>query len=64
VVIGVTVAQFAVTYVPAFQSVLGTKPVPFWDGVLIVAIGAAFFAIVESEKQIRLALRGGRVQRS
>jgi calcium-translocating P-type ATPase len=64
VVIGVTAAQFAVTYVPAFQSVLGTKPVPFWDGVLIVAIGAAFFAIVESEKQIRLALKGGRVQRS
>jgi magnesium-transporting ATPase (P-type) len=63
VVIGVTAAQFAVTYVPAFQSVLGTEPVPFWDGVLIVAIGAAFFAIVESEKQIRLALKGGRVQR-
>jgi calcium-translocating P-type ATPase len=59
VVIAVTAAQFAVTYVPAFQAVIGTKPVPFWDGVLIVAVGAAFFAIVESEKQIRLALKAG-----
>ena len=59
VVIAVTAAQLAVTYVPAFQSVLGTEPVPFWDGVLIVAIGAAFFALIESEKQIRLALKAG-----
>jgi calcium-translocating P-type ATPase len=62
----ITAAQFAVTYVPAFQPVLGTEPVTFWDGMLIVAIGAAFFAIVETEKQIRLALkgRGDKVTRS
>ena len=28
----------------------------FWDGVLIVGIGAALFALLESEKQMRLAL--------
>jgi hypothetical protein len=28
------------------------------DGLLIVAIGAAFLALIEIEKQIRLGLRG------
>ncbi len=59
VVIAITAAQFAVTYLPPFQAVLGTEPVPFWDGVLIIAVGAAFFAAIESEKQIRLALKAG-----
>lgn len=58
VVITITVAQFAVTYVPLFQTILGTEPVAILDGFLIVAIGAAFFAIIEIEKQIRLGLRG------
>jgi len=30
--------------------------VPLADGLLIVAIGAAFFAIIEVEKQLRLSL--------
>jgi len=54
----VTAAQFAFTYLPPMQTVFGTEAVPFWDGVLIVAIGAAFFAIIEVEKQVRLAFRG------
>jgi len=29
-----------------------------FDGLLIVGIGAAFFALIEIEKQIRLGLRG------
>jgi len=57
VVIAVTAAQFAVTYLPPLQAVLGTRPVPLMDGILIVAIGAAFFAIIEIEKQIRLGLK-------
>ncbi|MFP1645265.1 HAD-IC family P-type ATPase [Pontitalea aquivivens] len=57
VVTAVTAAQFAVTYLPPLQAILGTRPVPFTDGVLIVAIGVAFFAIIEIEKQIRLGLR-------
>ncbi|MES2542548.1 MAG: cation-transporting P-type ATPase [Pseudomonadota bacterium] len=58
VVLIITGAQFAVTYLPPLQSVLGTSPVPLMDGLLIVAIGAAFFALIEIEKQIRLGLRG------
>ena len=57
VVIIVTVAQFAVTYLPPLQAILGTEPVPFMDGLLIIGIGIGFFAIIELEKQIRLRLR-------
>jgi calcium-translocating P-type ATPase len=57
VVMLITGAQFAVTYVPPLQAVLGTKPVPLFDGVLIVGIGVAFFALTEIEKQIRLGLK-------
>ncbi|NEX45684.1 HAD-IC family P-type ATPase [Pseudotabrizicola algicola] len=60
VVIAVTAAQCAVTYVPVLQGVLGTQAVPFTDGLLIVGVGVAFFAIVEIEKQIRLGLRARR----
>jgi magnesium-transporting ATPase (P-type) len=58
VVITITVAQLAVTYLPPLQAVLGTKPVPLMDGLLIVTVGAAFFALIEIEKQIRLGLKG------
>ena len=57
VVIAITLAQFAITYIPVLQLVLGTEPVALFDGVLIVGIGAAFFAIIEIEKQIRLGLQ-------
>ena len=56
-VITVTLAQLAFTYLPPMQGVFGTAAVPFTDGVLIVAVGAAFFALIETEKQMRLALR-------
>ncbi|RVP99621.1 HAD-IC family P-type ATPase [Sinorhizobium meliloti] len=58
VVIAITAAQFAVTYLPPLQTILGTEPVPLADGLLIVGIGATFFAIIEIEKQIRLGLKG------
>ncbi|MDP2737178.1 MAG: cation-transporting P-type ATPase [Pseudorhodobacter sp.] len=57
VVIVITSAQFAVTYVPFLQSILGTQPVSLADGILIIGIGVAFFAIIEIEKQIRLGLQ-------
>ncbi|WP_054007437.1 HAD-IC family P-type ATPase [Cypionkella psychrotolerans] len=60
VVIVITAAQFAITYLPPLQPVLGTQPVPPLDGILIVAIGAVFFAILEIEKQIRLGLSDDR----
>lgn len=59
-VLAVTAAQFAITYIPAMQRVFGTAPVSLFDGVLIVAAGATFFAIIETEKQIRL--RAGNIR--
>jgi magnesium-transporting ATPase (P-type) len=53
----IATAQIAMTYLPALQAVFATEAVPFWDGVLVMAIGAALFAILETEKQIRLQLR-------
>jgi len=58
VIVIVTAAQFAITYLPLFQTAFGTSPVQLMDGLLIVAIGAAFFALIEIEKQIRLGLKG------
>lgn len=56
VVVIVVLAQFAVTYLPPLQAILGTQSVPLADGFLIVAIGAVSFTITEIEKQIRLGL--------
>lgn len=55
--VGIVVpAQFIVTYLPIAQTVLGTRAVSLADGALLLAIGTVFFAIIEVEKQIRLAL--------
>jgi magnesium-transporting ATPase (P-type) len=56
-VIVITVAQFAITYLPPLQAIFATQSIPFWDGILVIGIGAALFAIIETEKQIRLRLR-------
>jgi hypothetical protein len=57
-VVGViTVAQFAITYLPSLQTIFVTQSIPFLDGVLIVGVGVALFALIETEKQIRLRLR-------
>lgn len=55
-VITVTAAQFIITYLPPLQILFGTRPVSFFDGLLIVAVGAVFFTLLELEKQMRLAL--------
>jgi magnesium-transporting ATPase (P-type) len=57
VVIAITAAQFAVTYLPPLQAALGTRPVPFEEGLIIIGIGIVFFALIEIEKQIRLGLQ-------
>jgi len=56
VVISIAAAQFAVTYLPPMQAALGTTSVPLVDGLLIVGVGAAFFVLIEIEKQIRLGV--------
>lgn len=53
----VTAAQFAITYLPPLQSAFGTRNVSLFDGLLIIAIGVVFFALIEIEKQMRLAFR-------
>lgn len=55
-VVTVTTAQFAVTYLPPLQAVFGTRAVPIADGLLVVGIGVVFFVLIETEKQMRLAL--------
>jgi magnesium-transporting ATPase (P-type) len=52
----ITAAQFAITYLPPLQAVFATQAVPFFDGVIVFCIGAALFAIIEIEKQIRLRM--------
>lgn len=56
-VVGVTLAQFAITYIPLLQGVFDTQAVPLLDGMLIVGVGIALFAVIETEKQLRLRLR-------
>ncbi|AMY72107.1 cation-transporting P-type ATPase [Frigidibacter mobilis] len=62
-VVAVTAAQFAITYVPPLQRVFGTQAVTLADGLLIVGVGAVFFALIETEKQMRLAFRGPLAER-
>ncbi len=59
-VVLITLAQFAMTYLPPLQAVFGTEAVPLRDGLVIVALGAVFFALIEIEKQLRLAMRATR----
>jgi len=58
-VLSVAAAQFAITYLPPLQAIFGTRAVPLLDGLLIMAIGGVFFALIETEKQMRLAFRSG-----
>jgi len=57
VVTAVMVAQLAMTYVPALQKMFKTEAIGLMDGLLVIAIGVTLFAIVETEKQIRLHLQ-------
>lgn len=57
-IIILTLAQFAITYIPFLQPIFSTESVPLFDGVLIVSIGIVFFAILEIEKQVRLLIFG------
>lgn len=53
-VVLVTVGQFVITYLPAAQTLFGTRAVPLLDGVLLVGLGVVFFVLIETEKQMRL----------
>ena len=55
-IIILTMAQFAITYIPFLQQIFSTKSIPLFDGVLIIILGILFFAILEIEKQLRLLI--------
>ncbi|CAA0125213.1 putative cation-transporting ATPase F [Halioglobus japonicus] len=57
VVVVITIAQFAITYLAPLQATFSTVAIPFLDGVLIVGIGVALFVIIEIEKQLRHVYR-------
>ena len=52
----VSAAQLTATYIPGFQSALGTAAVGLKDGLLIIGLGFALFVLLELEKQIALTL--------
>ncbi|MGD9592326.1 MAG: cation transporting ATPase C-terminal domain-containing protein, partial [Candidatus Berkiella sp.] len=56
VIVIITVAQFSITYFPPLQAIFATQSIRFFDGVLIICVGVALFAIIETEKQIRLTI--------
>lgn len=56
-VIVISLAQLIFTYLPSAQAAFVTEPVAFVDGLLIIGIGIALFAIIETEKKIRLRLK-------
>lgn len=56
-VILVIIGQLAITYLPIMQTIFKTEAVPFQDGILVIAIGVALFAVAETEKQLRLVTK-------
>lgn len=49
---GVIAAQFALTYLPVMHELFGTTPVTLSDGLIIIAAGVIFMAILEGEKVV------------
>jgi magnesium-transporting ATPase (P-type) len=56
-VIAVTAAQFSITYLPPLQAIFATAAMSFLDCLLVISIGVVLFAVLETEKQIRLRLK-------
>jgi len=54
----VALGQLAITYIEPLQAVFETQAVGLHDGLLMVMIGIALFAIIEVEKQLRIRLAG------
>jgi magnesium-transporting ATPase (P-type) len=66
VLIGVTlvvVLQLGFTYLPAMQSVFGTAPIAFRDGLVILGVGIATLLVVEIEKRVVAAIAAARARR-
>lgn len=61
-IILVTLAQVAVTYMPILQAIFETRAVPLIEGMMVIGLGITLFAILESEKQIRLRFFQTKIQ--
>ena len=48
----VVLAQLLFTYAPVMQDLFHTRPVPIWDGFVIVAAGVVLMFILEGEKGV------------
>lgn len=59
-IITVGAAQAAITYLPPLQEVFATAAIGLFDGLLIIGVGVVFFALIETEKQMRLAFRAAK----
>lgn len=56
--------QLLFTYAPFMQEIFDTRPLTLADGAILIGVGAAFLAIVEMEKQLRLRLNVSTVRTS
>lgn len=57
---GVVVLQMAFTYLPVMQRLFQTRDVTIGEGLVIVAVGAVLFVILEIEKRLLAAVLGPR----
>ena len=55
-VCSIVALQLAFTYTPIMQVLFETRPVGILDGIVIIAVGVALFAILELEKLLRRSL--------
>ncbi|MEL6257799.1 MAG: cation transporting ATPase C-terminal domain-containing protein [Pseudomonadota bacterium] len=55
----VMVGQIAVTYWPPAQAIFGTASLSPAFATIVIGAGVTVFALLEVEKQLRLAIRGG-----
>lgn len=54
----VVLAQLAFTYLPVMHAIFGSRPLTLADGVLIIAVGALSFLLLELEKRLIRPLFG------
>lgn len=53
----IAAAQLLLTYVPFMQGLFATRPISAQDGLSILMVGVALFAVFELEKLVRRRVR-------
>jgi magnesium-transporting ATPase (P-type) len=51
-IMAVVVAQLAFTYLPWMQMLFDSRPVPLFEGLVIIAVGAVMLLLLEIEKGV------------